>query len=274
MIKQTLEQRAYEKSPSEKTASTIWDLASFNTPNSARMLAEIEKRNGKMSSIAPDLSFLVASRHLTTRRLLDSLSPNYQIVEMGAGFSPHGVNYASKFDNYLEIDLPYNSFEKKEVVSNLNGISDSVTYIPGDLFDTQTWRQVNERLDQTKPLFIFCEGVVSHYASEEQKDILGKILQGTLVHPESKLYLDDTLKNHPELDTNPIVISGRKALATSLKNTSYPGITVRNFESEMSNWKERGFDIGLVPYANVGATYSTVTDSLRGMLCTKRRTVK
>ena len=83
------------------------------------MLAELERKNGKLCSIAGGLAFLVASRHLTTRRLLDALSPDYQIVEMGAGFSPHGLNYAAKFACYVEVDLPCNSADKKEVAGNL-----------------------------------------------------------------------------------------------------------------------------------------------------------
>jgi hypothetical protein len=264
-----IEQKAYEKTPIEKTAATICDLAYFDTPTSRRMLAELEKKNGKLCSIAGDLAFLVAARHLTTRRLLDSLSADYQIVEMGAGFSPHGLNYSAKFAGYVEVDLPCNSADKKEVAGNLQE-RDLVTYISGDLFNPQTWNQVREKLDLAKPVFAFCEGVVSPYASEEQKTVLGTQLQGLFCHPDCKLYLDDTLKNHPDLEANPLISSRRKTIADCLKDTSYHSIASRTFEAEICGWDKRGFSVELVPYANVGDQYSSVTDVFRGMLCTKK----
>lgn len=264
-------QKAIEKSPIEKTAATICDLAYFDTPNSRRMLAEVEKKNGKVCSIAGGLAFLVAARHLTTRKLLDALAPDYQIVEMGAGYSPHGLNYAAKFACYIEVDLPCNSAEKREIAGNLHEGQDSVKYVSGDLFNPQTWSKVKEKLDLTKPVFAFCEGVVSPYASEEQKTVLAGQLQSLFCHGGCKLFLDDTLKNHPELESNPIISGGRTIMAYVLKDTNYNTIADRTFETEVRGWENRGFSVELVPYVNVGGQYSAVTDVFMGLLCTKRR---
>jgi O-methyltransferase involved in polyketide biosynthesis len=265
-----IEQTANQKSPIEETAATICDLAHFNTPNAKAILTELEKKYDKICSIAGDLAFFVAARHLTTRKLLDTLSPDTQIIEMGAGFSPHGINYSSKFAKYIEIDLPHNSAEKKEITKNLQTNPDSITYISGDLFALKTWSQVKATIDCAKPLFVFCEGVVSQYASEEQRETLARQLQSIFDHPKSKLYLDDTLKNHPELESHPIILNGRKTLANILKHTSYPEVAARSFETEIGRWKNRGFDVELVPYVNIGEQYSPITDAFKGMLCTKK----
>ena len=125
------------------------------------------------------------------------------------------------------------------------------------------------KLDLSKPVFAFCEGVVSPYASEEQKTVLGAQLQGVFCHSDCKLYLDDTLKNHPELDSNPLISSERKTVAECLKDTSYHSIAASSFDAEIGGWINRGFSVELVPYCNVGE-YASVTDVYKGLLCSKK----
>ena len=251
------------QTPNEKTAITIIDLAHYNIPNSIEIKSHLEEELGELVSISKNLSFLVASRHLTSRKVLEGLDKEFQIIEMGSGFSPHGINFEEKFEKYIEIDLPFNSELKSKIISKIKS-KNKILFISGNIFEKETWKNVANSLDSKKPVFIFCEGVVSHYANKEQKDKLSKYLKSILVHEKSMFYLDDTFKNHPELNKNEIVSAGKSDLAKKFNKTAYPGMKDRTLLTERKDWEERGFKfLKEIDYENIEG-YEEILSKLRG----------
>jgi len=258
-----------ERSDIEKTASTIEDLQRVsNVPYSREILSALEDEIGEVRSFCPDLSWLAASRHLTSRGLIEQLSPEYQVIEMGAGFSPHGLNYSYRFGSWTEVDLPHNS-KLKERVARRIAPKGKIEFVAGDIYSRDTWERVMSSLDLSRPSFIFCEGVVSQYGSEEQKDILVESIGPLIIHPDSRLYIDDTFKNHPEISQNPRIQEIMGTLRRSLKRTSYAGMESRTLEDERSRWKARGLSCQYVPYVITSEEFRDINEKLRGFLLRK-----
>ncbi len=270
MIQKEQTQIEKERSDIEKTASTIDDLQRIsNVPNSKQMLRGLEEEIGRVKSFCPDLSWLAASRHLTSRSLIERLSDNYNITEMGAGFSPHGINYSDEFETWTEIDLPHNSQLKEKIVNKISS-NYNINFVAGNIYSKDVWQRAIDLIDVSKPSFIFCEGVVSQYGNEEQKDSLVEYIQPLIAHPESMLYIDDTFKNHPEFENDPRIKKIMGGLKKSLKRTSYANMKSRSLDSEKSKWESRGLTCEYVPYVITSEEFKDINEKLRGFLFKKR----
>ena len=90
----------------EKTASTLFDLSYHSDVAYASQIASLVIKKtgikwGKLSS--DDFSAFPVSRFHTNKYLLDLFSKKFgsklQIVELGAGFTPHYLNLKKKFLN-------------------------------------------------------------------------------------------------------------------------------------------------------------------------------
>jgi len=249
----------------QKTAATVVDLANNADVKYTREISDLLiSQFGELKSFAPSLSTIPASRYLTNHKLLESMvdqEPN--IIELGSGFTPHNLNLKS--DKYIEVDFEENSKIKEDIVKSIDDTCNT-KYVSGSIYEENTWEKIYEMVDNSKPTIIFSEGVLL-YGSEEEKDNLCKYCM-PLLENGGMFVFDDSLKNHPELNTNEKVIEGRKNIVSKSKNQNYGVSKVLSQEDVENQWKERGFNsIERMPYVTEGIEDTELIDKFKLFIC-------
>lgn len=231
----------------QKTASTLFDLSEHTDVAYSHQIADLMvKKTGiewtKMST--NEFTALPVSRFNTNQSLLDFMSkkfgPNFQIVELGAGFTPHYLNLKTKVLKYIEVEFGVNSSLKKEIINEIKPVVDDLVFISGDILDESTWKAVKENLNPHYPVIIFSEGVIAQYFNVEQKKAVSLFIQDLLSVEGSAFVLDDTLRNHPELHSNPIITEGMKRIMQQSGSNTY-NAEFQTFDGEIERWR------GLLP---------------------------
>ena len=228
----------------QKTASTLFDLSDHSEVAYSRQIADlmIKKTGIEWSRVlVNDFSAFPVSRFHTNQNLLDFLSnklgPKLQIVELGAGFTPHYLNLKNRVSKYIEVDHEDNSKLKKEIVGEIVPTTPDLVYVSGDILDIKTWENIKANLDLTNPVVIFSEGVIAQYFDVEQKKAVFNFINDLLVVDGSTFILDDTLRNHPEVHSNPIIAEGMKRVVQKSGSSVYKD-EFQTFEKELNRWKE------------------------------------
>jgi len=226
----------------QKTANTLYDLRDHTDIKFCKEIADflIEKSGGEEGSRISTENFraLVVSRFMTNHQLLEVMAKKYgrdlQIIELGAGFTPHFLNLNSDIGKYIEIELEANSKLKQEITKRIS-TKDNIVFISGDILTEEVWNKVSELVDSTKPVLIFSEGVVAQYFNAEQKSRIALLAKQVLVTEGSCFVIDDTLRNHPELHSNPIIKEGMNRIAAQSGSGVYKD-EASTFAQELDNW--------------------------------------
>lgn len=236
----------------QKTASTLFDLSEHTDVVYSHQIADLMvKKTGiewtRMST--SDFTALPVSRFNTNQSLLDYMSQklgsNLQIVELGAGFTPHYLNLKTKILKYIEVEFDVNSSLKKEIIGEIKPPSNDLIFISGDILDESTWIKIKDNLDPHYPVVIFSEGVIAQYFNTEQKAQISTFIKDLLTVQGSAFVLDDTLRNHPELHNNPIIAEGMARIKQQSGSSVY-NAEFQNFDSEIERWKELLSDVEIV----------------------------
>ncbi len=228
----------------QKTANTIYDLKDHTDVKYCSEITDflIKKLgvNSDQRISTQNFSALVVSRYLTNHSVLESMASRYgsdlQIIELGSGFTPHFLNLRSEVGKYIEIDLDINSKLKEEITKKLTS-KDNIIFISGDILSVDVWNKVKDIIDTTKPVIIFSEGVVAQYFTKEQKEKIANLTKDFLVSNGSAFIIDDTIRNHIELHSNPIIKEGMDRVATQSGNNTYKG-EVTSLTHEIDNWSK------------------------------------
>jgi O-methyltransferase involved in polyketide biosynthesis len=254
----------------QKTAATIVDLADNSNVGYANQIKlALEKRFPGIKSFAPSMSEIVVSRYLTSQEMLEEAVQNtdgqVQIIELGSGFTPHALNLNGRAVKYIEIDLPDNISLKKEIVGEINQ-QDKTEYISGSILDPEVWDQVYKIIDRDLPVIIFSVGLIIYFSSPEQDSLTSLALP--LIKPDgvSRFVFDDSLKYHPELQSHPALVQGRKNIISTSKNQNM----AEDFSQEevVNNCKARGFtEVKRHPYIPGGDKLKEITDQYKLFEC-------
>jgi O-methyltransferase involved in polyketide biosynthesis len=228
----------------EKTASTFLDVKDYtDTKYCDEIYVHLLKKYPSIKDpriSTKNFSALVVSRYQTMDCLINFLSEQFgkdlQVIELGAGFTPHFLNLKREIGKYIEIDYKFNSEIKKEIMKKLTK-KDNLFFIGGDILSENTWEEVNKIIDFNKPVMIFCEGVVSHYLNTEQKLKLSSLIKPLLSVKGSCCIIDDTLKNHLELKSNPIIQEGMNRISSISGNNAYT-VESSSLEKEINFWRD------------------------------------
>jgi O-methyltransferase involved in polyketide biosynthesis len=231
------------KSKIQKTASTLIDLKDHSDVAFCSEIAELMEE--KISSGWPKIfsnnfSAFPVARFCTMQAFLEFMSerlgPQVQIVELGAGFTPHFLNLKAKVSKYIEVDLPVNSNLKKEIINEVYPDS-NVVYVSGDISEVTTWDEIKKHINMSSPVIVFSEGVIAQYFSSEQKQKIATYVKDILSTEGSCFVLDDTLRNHPELQTNPIIEEGMQMVTKASGNNVYKS-EPQSFPEEVQRWSK------------------------------------
>jgi len=224
----------------EKTASTLVDiLTGVDTKYGREVLTKLKKIK-EITSFAPQLAGLVASRYLTSNAIIEEylargFHPN--IIELGAGFSPHSLDLGKKVV-YIEVDLPTNSEIKQKIAKEINP-SDSTIYIAGDIFLSNTWERIKKHINPKQPTIIFGEGFFI-YTTKEQRVMLAKEIL-PLTGNEGCLFFEDSLRYHPEWDLTNNTQKGIKGILQTSKSKAY---SEKISQEELTKeWESYGFKV-------------------------------
>ncbi len=235
----------------QKTASTLFDLSEHTDVAYSHQIADLMvKKTGiewtRMST--SDFTALPVSRFNTNQSLLaymaEKFGPNFQIVELGAGFTPHYLNLKTKILKYIEVEFDVNSSLKKEIIGEIKPQSNDLIFISGDILNEKTWENIKDNLDPHYPVVIFSEGVIAQYFNAEQKEQISTFIKDLLKVQGSAFVLDDTLRNHPELHSNPTISEGMKRIMQQSGSNTY-NAEFQTFDGEIERWK------GLLPDVEV-----------------------
>ncbi|MEM8780810.1 MAG: class I SAM-dependent methyltransferase, partial [Cyanobacteria bacterium P01_G01_bin.49] len=77
------------------------------------------------------LSYLIELRYKTSEKILRERGYQ-QVIELGAGLTPHALNLQPFVTNYLEVDLEKNSLLKQAIVQEIEP-NLKVHYVAGDV---------------------------------------------------------------------------------------------------------------------------------------------
>jgi len=226
----------------QKTANTLYDLRDHSDVKFCKEIADfvIEKSGGAEETRISTENFrgLIVSRFMTNHQILELMARKYgkelQVIELGAGFTPHFLNLTSEIGKYIEIEFEENSKLKEEIIKKLTE-KKNIYFVAGDILSKHVWKKVKEIVDPNKPVIIFSEGVVAQYFNDEQKELLASFLKDLLTFEGSCFVTDDTLRNHPELSNNPIIQEGMNRVGSVSGNDIYKS-EKSSFQIGFDNW--------------------------------------
>ena len=191
-----------------------------------------------------------------------------QIIELGSGFTPHFLNLRSEIGKYVEIELDINSKLKEEITKKLTN-KDNIIFISGDILSADVWNKVRSVIDTTKPVLIFSEGVIAQYFTKEQKEKIASLTKDFLVSNGSAFIIDDTIRNHVELHSNPIIKEGMDRVTTQSGNSTYKG-EVTSLTLEIDNWSKLfNNKVSVIDYILSKPEMDFAISNLRLIVCMK-----
>ncbi len=223
------------------TANTLLDLCEHSVVPFAQDIVsylpnKILDKSVRLST--QEFAAFPVARYHTMRALLKLLVGLYgkrlQIVELGAGFTPHYLDLQEDVGLYIEVDLPNNSEIKRDITEKLCRC-DNVQFIAGDILSNQTWQQIIALINIENPVVIFSEGVIAQYFTREQKESLIHMCAPLLNIPGSLFVIDDTLRNHKDLHNQPIILEGMKRVV-SLSGSRIYDTQPHIFSDEIIFW--------------------------------------
>ena len=193
--------------------------------------AELVETNSSSS-----LPYLVELRYKTSEQIIRE-GGYQQVIELGAGLTPHALNLKQTVTNYIEVDLEENSRLKRSLVQGLEP-SLTVDYVAGDVFDSHTWSILRSLIKPGLPVAIFAEGFLI-YSSQEQRQFLGEQIRAILAEHEGLFFVEDALRFHPELQRIPKIKQFTIDLTNRSKNTNYSEALTQ--EALTQEWQDLGF---------------------------------
>ncbi len=228
----------------QRTTNTLYDLRDHTDVLFCKEIADflIEKAGGAegLRISTQEFMALVVSRFVTNQGLIklmaDKFGKDLQIIELGAGFTPHFLNLSTEIGKYIEIDFEMNSELKREVTGTFTEKT-NIIFVAGDFLLEETWIEIGKHIDLSKPVLIFSEGVVAQYFNAEQKSMIAHLARQVLIAEGSCFVIDDTLRNHSELHSNPIILEGMNRIATQSGSAVYNKET-STFARELENWNK------------------------------------
>lgn len=227
----------------QRTANTLFDLRDHSDFKYCNEIADFLKSRSITDEIrisTENFMALVVSRFATTQALLEQITEKYgtelQIVELGSGFTPHCLNLSGKIRNYIEVDLPDNSELKKEISKNFVSTNNQI-FVAGDILDGATWQKISANIEPDKPVLIFSEGVIAQYFSAEQKEKIASFAKSIMKASGSCFVIDDTLRNHQEFHSNPMITEGMNRISMFSGSMTYTN-KKQSFADEMDRWSK------------------------------------
>ncbi|NES23824.1 MAG: hypothetical protein F6K41_34135 [Symploca sp. SIO3E6] len=215
--------------------------------------AELVEVNSSLS-----LSYLVELRYKTSEKIIKE-GGYQQVIELGAGLTPHALNLKQTVSNYIEVDLEENSCLKRRIVQELEP-SLAAHYVAGDVFDSHAWSTLNSLLKPGLPVAIFAEGLLI-YSSQEQRRFLGEQIGAIIAEHDGLFFMEDSLRFHPELQWIPKIKQFTIALTNKSKNTNYSEpITQEDLTQE---WQDMGFIVKRIePEKKLETAYSAEDEQI------------
>jgi hypothetical protein len=239
----------------QKTASTLFDLQEHSDvvggSEIGRLMVQKTGIEWPRISVSAFSAFPVSRFH-TNHSVLEFFAKKYgsklQIIELGAGFTPHFLNLKTEIGKYIEVDLETNSELKKQIMSEVIH-KDNLVFIAGDILEESTWGKIKQEINTDNPVVIFSEGVISQYFDDEQKMKIASLVKNILVVDGSCIIFDDTLRNHPELHDHSLIKEGMSKIVLKSGSDIYKS-NFQTFDQEVEKWRSIFADkkIALVDY--------------------------
>ncbi len=241
MIKEKQETKGDIRNTAYKT---VVDMVFGKTgiPNAKKVLREIylmakdfvgRKSTGK--------AYFVESRYKGSERLIQEKGIK-QVIELGAGFSPHALNLQANVENYIEVDLPRNSQNKERIIKKI-APDLKVYYVGGDIFKEDTWKSIESKLIGT-PTTIFGEGFMQ-YTDPEQRAFLAVQIKRILNRTGGLWFFEDSLTFHTEFAQNQEIRAMSEMMVQKSGNSQLlQHISQKSLENELRNY---GFKVERIP---------------------------
>jgi len=208
------------------------------------------------------LSYLIELRYKTSEKIIRE-GRYQQVIELGAGLTPHALNLQQTVSNYIEVDLEENSRLKRRIVQEIEP-SLTVHYVAGDVFDSDTWSALKSFIKPGLPVAIFAEGFLI-YSSQEQRRFLGEQIAAILAKNGGLFFVEDALRFHPELQRIPKINKFTIALTNSSKNTNYSEAITQEWLTQ--EWQDMGFIVKrMEPERKLETVYSTEDEQILNTL--------
>ena len=259
----------------ELTANTVFDISQHSndshTNNIAVYLATNYPEFLELNISTDNFKALVVARYFNSHRFLELIAQltngQLQVVELGAGFTSHFLSIRDQVSKYIEVDYPLNSKIKSKATEQFyNG--NKITFVGGDILESTTWEKINSVIDRDKPVVIFSEGVIAPYFNLQQKMVVANYIKPFLAISGSAFLIDDTLKNHPELQKHPVIAEGMARITKKSGNNNYQSNIPHTFENEFDFWqKQLGINARAIQYTRSKPEMDFAISELKSIAC-------
>lgn len=119
-----------------------------------------------IESLAPELE----ARHKIIDLLLRETGIT-QVLEIGAGFSPRGLNATGSHlvAQYVELDLSELAVMKQKIVDHFAGSRQNLHILGGNALNQGDFEQASSYFDKSKPVAVINEGLLRYLNFDEKK---------------------------------------------------------------------------------------------------------
>lgn len=98
-----------------------------------------------------------------------------QVIELAAGYSSRGLEYANRGIKYIEIDLKQVIDIKKKIILDINKEVSNLEFIEADVTNSMLSDIVLKKIDKTKPVAIISEGLFRYLTWNEKEKVVKNI---------------------------------------------------------------------------------------------------
>ncbi len=139
-----------------------------NIPYEKEIYDWISKNCHEQVTLNKEMAPEIEARYKLINKLLDKTGVK-QVLELAAGYTSRGLNYAEKGFNYVEMDLENVTANKKQILSSLNiQLPENLKNLEGNVLDEQDFLNCEKYLNSREPLAVINEGLLRYLTFEEK----------------------------------------------------------------------------------------------------------
>ena len=166
------------------------------------------------------LAIEIEARYKLINKLLEKEGAQ-QVLELAAGYSSKGLNFALRHKTYVEMDLASVTTKKQHILQSIiSRIPDELHVVAGNALNWSSYEQCKPFLDKNKKLGIINEGLLRYLTFDEKKIVAENIhsllseFPGVWITGDitPKAYLKSQNQNMPNFNKSLATVTSRNNL--------------------------------------------------------------
>lgn len=144
-------------------------------PYEKEIFAELQKKETKDIPLQKELAPSIEARYKLINKLIEQKEAN-QVLELAAGYSSRGLNFALCGKTFIEMDLESISKNKTAILQSIvKELPNNLHILTGNALNTADYEQCRPFLDKHKKLAVITEGLLRYLSFDEKKIVAENI---------------------------------------------------------------------------------------------------